>query len=94
VNVPPIAVILYGLSVSAETAVDQGRDPTPLLLVAAEVLTRHGAEPPGPGRVWLLDAQAALVRAMVGHDTTFIEEAERIEAARDMAMVTMPRTDA
>lgn len=97
-NVPPIAALLYGLSVSAEMAVDRGDDPMAALYLAEAALSaheaQHGPMPPGPGRVYVLDAQAALVRSLAGFDPTLIPEAERIEAARDLALATAPRLDA
>ena len=96
--VPPIAAYLYGAAIVADEAVDAGHDPTPAILTAATLLERHEADhgpmPPGPGRVALLDAQAALVGAWARHDPTLIPDAERVEAARDLAIATMPRGDA
>lgn len=97
-TVPPIAAVIYGLAISADMAVDRGDDPEAVLIVAAAALAEHeavhGPMAPGPGRVYVLDAQATLVRALAGHDPRLIPDAERIEAARDLALATMPRLDA
>lgn len=97
-NVPPIAQVIYGLAISADLAVDRGDDPEAVLMVAAAALAEHeaayGTMPAGMGRVYVLDAQAMLVRALAGHDPRLIPDAERIEAARDLALATVPRLDA
>ena len=98
-NVPPIAAALYGAAVAADVAIDRGRDPLPAILTAKVLLeaheAEHGAMPPGPGRVYVSwTRRLPCVRAWSRLDPTLTPEAERIEAARDLDMVTMPGLDA
>jgi hypothetical protein len=100
-DVPQAAAVLYGLAISLDLAADDpiARDPQPVIDLGRRVVDSTTQLASDRDRVFYLDAAASFLRAWSRHAGAdkardLIAAAEDLEAARDMALATMPGDDA
>ena len=109
IGIPEHAAKLYAVALALNVAADADeatrREPRDVRLLIAQgrllvegLRERGEMVPPGRPTVFYRDAAATFVRAWARHDpgraAYLVDAAEAIELGRDLAMLTVPRTDA